>query len=143
MFKEIFTLPLGDSIQGCILKIVSELRLYLVQYVLITRKKFWEAESLGSWSHFWQKLTYLISENRYFRQNCGQGKSGNDCSLCIKNTKITGDMYFYVFFHIRVGGTLENYSGPPFWGVKAPLFWFLFNYLKNIRDTKNICKQKL
>ena len=62
---------IGDSIQGCILKIVSELRLYLVQYVLITRKKFWEAESLGSWSHFWQKLTYQIGENRYFRQNCG------------------------------------------------------------------------
>ena len=61
----------GGSIQGCILKIVSILRLHLVQHVLITLEKFWEAHSLGSWSHFWQKLTYQIGENRYFRQNCG------------------------------------------------------------------------
>ena len=51
-----------------------------------------------------------------------------NCSLCPKSTKITGDMYFYVFFHIRIGATLGNYSDPPFWGVKAPLFWVLFNY---------------
>ena len=43
---------IGGSIQGCILKIVSILRLYLVQYVLITLEKIWEAHSLGSWSHF-------------------------------------------------------------------------------------------
>ena len=61
----------GGSIQGCILIIVSILRLYLVQHVLITLEKFWEAHSLGSWSHFWHKLTYQKGENRYFRQNCG------------------------------------------------------------------------
>ena len=68
---KVATSALGGSIQGCILKIVSILRLYLVQHVLITLEKFWEAHSLGSWSHFWQKLTYQIGENSYFRQNSG------------------------------------------------------------------------
>ena len=75
-------------------------------------------------------------------QPLSQGKSGNDCSLCPKSTKITGDMYLYVFFHIRVGGTPENYADPPFWGVRAPLFWSSFNYSKSLRDTKNIIEQK-
>ena len=74
---------------------------------------------------------------------CSQGKRGNNCSLCPKSTKIAGDMYFHVFFHIRIGATLENYSDPSFWGVKAPLFWSLFNYSKYLRDIKNILEQKL
>ena len=65
----ILTSSKEGSIQGFILNFSSELGLLLVQYVLIARKNFLEAQWMGSRSHFWWKFSYQIGENRNFRKN--------------------------------------------------------------------------
>ena len=45
-------------------------------------------------------------------------------------------MYFYVLFHFRTRGTLINNADPPFWGVKAPIFFFFVRLWKKYNRYK-------
>ena len=69
-------------------------------------------------------------------------KRGLDCSLCDRRTKIAGDMYFDVFFHMRSIPTPKNVLDPPFGGSNPP--FSVFSYLqKNYSPHKKYVETKV
>ena len=112
------------------LRAVLQLGLNVVKPVLTL---FSQIESKVKLSNIDMSLLIVRCEKAYLWQNC---------AFCDQSIPLAGDMSFYMFFQIRVGGTLENSAVPPFWGSKPPLFQFYLNINNSTRPTGNISKHK-